>query len=642
MTEFGKDLVEKILSILPPKTLMRFKCTSKEWYALINNPRFVAKHLFNFNSNSNSKHNNNLSTNCVLLMKKLLVSKDTNNITNETKEEEELVFSLLNFCNDNDDEHNTVLSSVEDIKIPLSMILKTSGESLGIIGHCNGIICLLLVDSFQVILWNPAIQEFKLLPPLPFLPDDLWCKHAQGFGFDPKLNQYKVVGIGLVSPFSNDDGYNYYHPPKAAIFTMSSSDSWREINTNSLETETTVLRPEEFQIQFKQMCYWFGHEQHKELSWGDALEEERIRQVIILFDIGDEVFQDIMLPESLCQPCVSINGNLLVWNESLALLGWAGWMPVDIVDASFGIWVMDDHELGGPTGPWTKHITFEPTEKPLAFLNGDEILMYDFNECIFSYNLGTKRRKDLQIQTGPSNDIIITVVYVKSIVSIFGDNKLESRDNSTIKNFSLLEYFPSNSLTVNKKWNSYSLWAIPPDDVSQRIKKVMRGLRAEFGGPEIEPHIPVVGSIRMSHEDLLDKLRSLRSCNQCNVCTYQAKVESVVIRNFYHQCVSLLIDSSMEVSKHLRYITGIFCGHFGFYKDVRPHLSLLYGNLTEEERKIALERVSILDESISSLSFTITQFAVYKIDYKDTTLKSWKKIAAYTLPSHLMLENENA
>ncbi|KAK9930465.1 hypothetical protein M0R45_027502 [Rubus argutus] len=438
MTEFGKDLVEKILSILPPKTLMRFKCTSKEWYALINNP------------------------------------------------------------------------SVEDIKIPLSMILKTSGESLGIIGHCNGIICLLLVDSFQVILWNPAIQEFKLLPPLPFLPDDLWCKHAQ------------------------------------------------------------------------------------------------------------------------------------VWNESLALLGWAGWMPVDIVDASFGIWVMDDHELGGPTGPWTKHITFEPTEKPLAFLNGDEILMYDFNECIFSYNLGTKRRKDLQIQTGPSNDIIITVVYVKSIVSILGDNKLESRDNSTIKNFSLLEYFPSNSLTVNKKWNSYSLWAIPPDDVSQRIKKVMKGLRAEFGGPEIEPHIPVVGSIRMSHEDLLDKLRSLRSCNQCNVCTYQAKVESVVIRNFYHQCVSLLIDSSTEVSKHLRYITGIFCGHFGFYKDVRPHLSLLYGNLTEEERKIALERVSILDESISSLSFTITQFAVYKIDYKDTTLKSWKKIAAYTLPSHLMLENENA
>lgn len=100
---------------------------------------------------------------------------------------------------------------------------------------------------------------------------------------------------------------------------------------------------------------------------------------------------------------------------------------------------MDDHELGSPTGPWTKHITFEPTEKPLAFLNGDEILMYDLNECIFSYNLGTKRREDLHIEIAPSNDIITTVVYEKSIVSILGDNKLESRDNSTIVWF--LKYF---------------------------------------------------------------------------------------------------------------------------------------------------------------------------------------------------------
>lgn len=54
---------------------------------------------------------------------------------------------------------------------------------------------------------------------------------------------------------------------------------------------------------------------------------------------------------------------------------------------------------------------------------------------------------------------------------------------------------------------------------------------------------------------------------------------------------------------------------------VRPHLSLLYGYLTEEERKEAQEKVGILDEGLSSLSIPITQLALYKIDYKDRSLK---------------------
>jgi hypothetical protein len=65
--------------------------------------------------------------------------------------------------------------------------------------------------------------------------------------------------------------------------------------------------------------------------------------------------------------------------------------------------------------------------------------------------------------------------------------------------------------------------------------------------------------------------------------------------------------------------------------EVRPHLSLLYGYLTEEEKRKARELVGALDESITSLSFPITRLALYKIDYKDTTLKSWEKIAEYPL-----------
>ncbi|KAK9919994.1 hypothetical protein M0R45_028562 [Rubus argutus] len=217
-----------------------------------------------------------------------------------------------------------------------------------------------------------------------------------------------------------------------------------------------------------------------------------------------------------------------------------------------------------------------------------------------------------------------------SIVSLLVGNKLENTDNA---GFSLFDYssFPSSHSMVDNEWHSYSVWAMPPDDVSLRIKKVMESLRLEFGGPEIEPHIPVVGSLRMTHEEVLNKFRSLQSCVTSG---YKAKVNQVVIRSFYYQCVSLLIDSSFDHSDESFELWRATraCGKcFGFCIGARPHLSLLYGNLTEEEKKKAQEKVSILDESITSMSFPITRLALYKIDYKDKSLKSWDKIAEHTL-----------
>ncbi|KAL6142470.1 hypothetical protein ACLB2K_060750 [Fragaria x ananassa] len=181
---------------------------------------------------------------------------------------------------------------------------------------------------------------------------------------------------------------------------------------------------------------------------------------------------------------------------------------------------------------------------------------------------------------------------------------------------------------ADKKWYSYSVWAFPPNDVSLRIKNVMDGLRAEFGGPEIEPHIPIVGSIRMTHDEVLSKFRSLQSKI---MYSFKAKVDQVVSRNFYYQCVCLLINSSRQISPQLEYAIGSCSIHFGMSNEHRPRLSLLCGNLTGEKRKIAREKVGIMDESITSLSFPITRLGLYKINYRDTTLKSWEKISEYDL-----------
>lgn len=65
-----------------------------------------------------------------------------------------------------------------------------------------------------------------------------------------------------------------------------------------------------------------------------------------------------------------------------------------------------------------------------------------------------------------------------------------------------------------------------------------------------------------------------------------------------------------------------------------PHLSILYGDLSNEEKKKAQEKANILDESISSLSFQISSLALYETDTEDMTLKSWKKIAEFNLDTN--------
>ncbi|PRQ42414.1 putative F-box domain-containing protein [Rosa chinensis] len=446
LTESGKniaqDVVEQILSTLPPKSLMRFKCVSKWWYHLITSPRFVAKHL------SISKHNR--PSTCALI--KSLVSNDAE------AQEPEMVFSLLNFSYENDNNAggalSTNLSSVEDLTIPTRVV-----ESLRIIGHCDGIVCLALIDyqqrlakPSQVCLWNPAIQQFKFLPEEPFLPD--WSKvphsrmvqefaylrpisllngETMGFGYDPKSKDYKVIDIGFSdSKFYGDPecygGHVIVYPPKAVVYTLQ-TDSWREIKTFSLERETSYLWPDTFQLYLKGVCYWLGYEQQKEflcLFQTHQEEEERIARAIISFDTSDEVFHDIMLPHGLLEFYGFDNFltlHLTEWNESVALFSL---LFEDEHKAT--MWVMD------AKGAWTKQLTFEYVDyfpyslprKILAFWKSNEIFGVGENGSIVCYNLNTKIVKHLPIRSvpdyfPPSRDTFYPfccIAYVNSVVPI--------------------------------------------------------------------------------------------------------------------------------------------------------------------------------------------------------------------------------
>lgn len=125
-----------------------------------------------------------------------------------------------------------------------------------------------------------------------------------GFGYDPKSDDYTIVNVG-----SYDEVYEerlVHSPPKAEVYTLG-TDSWREINTDYLETETAIFWPFFFQMYFNGIFYWLGYEQNKEfISWYRRQEEEYVRQVIVLFDTSDEVFHSMLLPDSFNEPSFGV------------------------------------------------------------------------------------------------------------------------------------------------------------------------------------------------------------------------------------------------------------------------------------------------------------------------------------------------
>lgn len=70
---------------------------------------------------------------------------------------------------------------------------------------------------------------------------------------------------------------------------------------------------------------------------------------------------------------------------------------------------------------------------------------------------------------------------------------------------------------------------------------------------------------------------------------------------------------------------------FIFLTAYMPHMSILYGDLTDEEKKKAEEKANILDPSLTGLSFPIDRLVLVISDTEDKTCKSWKKVSQYDL-----------
>ncbi|XP_056690488.1 F-box/kelch-repeat protein At3g06240-like [Spinacia oleracea] len=168
--DFPIHLVPEILSWLPVKTLLQYKCVCKSWHAIIKNVYFISKHLENYYNNNDDFRD------CYI------AQFNVGSQFGELGNYEMLVHSSL----------QRVLAYEQ---------IETPERNTFIVGPCHGIFyqwCWYQGDKGRY-LWNPALKELKQLPPLikkPDVPSHItFCNEQYGFGYDPFTKDYKVIVI---------------------------------------------------------------------------------------------------------------------------------------------------------------------------------------------------------------------------------------------------------------------------------------------------------------------------------------------------------------------------------------------------------------------------------------------------------------
>ncbi|XP_059650121.1 uncharacterized protein LOC132295872 [Cornus florida] len=210
------------------------------------------------------------------------------------------------------------------------------------------------------------------------------------FGFHPGVNDYKVVRIKR----------HRIRYPAAEVYSLSTG-SWRRIDV-ALDPSYDFIchRP----AILNGAAYWVASKKTI----------EGICRFLVRFEMGDEVFEELMLPDGArhCYPY-----NIAVLGESLYLFGHFPWIEC------CGIWTME----GGKMGSWTKRFTFnfrDTHESLLCMRKSGELLHSNHADHLLSYNFETQRTKDLGY-----HGLMISYSYVESLIQLDGAETLFPLDN---------------------------------------------------------------------------------------------------------------------------------------------------------------------------------------------------------------------
>ncbi|KAK4595088.1 hypothetical protein RGQ29_018731 [Quercus rubra] len=390
LASFPDDVVEEILTRLPPKPLVRFRCVSRCWKSNIADPKFIEKHLtVNKAKSLSDYYNNNVGY--------LLWGERRMPLIGEHISMESDLFTVV--CNTDG---------------PLTEISRGIIPSFFIKGFCNGIFysvgirlsgCTICPGYYRVcnpvvILCNPSIRKEKGLPPV--LNDDRFETCAYQLAFPTSQNDLKFLVFGR----SIEKGA----PSKelgAQIYTLS-TDSWSsvELQVDSLDIESVgpITRIARLHHLFYNGALHFT-----------AVTSQGYK-FILCCDIDDEEFpfREIKLPPNYSNGLSLKLEQLVVFKGSLALIAF-GQDEAESIEVC-RIWVMSEYGLVDSS--WTPifSVPLSGVEDFLGCTGSGELVIKKSGNQVFLFDPENQNEKDFGIQNLTPVEHLDPLVFTANLI----------------------------------------------------------------------------------------------------------------------------------------------------------------------------------------------------------------------------------
>ncbi|KAI3470418.1 hypothetical protein Pfo_027081 [Paulownia fortunei] len=364
---FPEEIIAEILSRLPVRSLLKFRCVSKSWCSLISSKHFIAAHL--------------------------KISRKETNFTRHS-----IISTVLRPC------YSLKHCSLESLlcgpvadAVDFDYPMKNPNNLVRLVGCCNGLVCI-AINGKHFFLWNPSTRKYKKLPDV----DDRMkrglfiTKH--GFGCDESNEDYKVVGI--LSGFCNAGRYE----TMVKLYSLR-TNSWKviEVFKDGLPFDDT------------------GKFVSGKLHWGRRVGFNS-RWDIVSFDLGSETCETVEQPryveggfspslgvlgECLCVLCDFPKTSVDVWvlKQYGVKESWAKVVTVPYLDDPW-------------KGPYSTPLCIGPKGE-ILLVYGSSFIMYDPKDNWF------RRPKMRNFDTFLEAD-----VYTESLVSLVPEGEQERQNNS--------------------------------------------------------------------------------------------------------------------------------------------------------------------------------------------------------------------
>ncbi len=162
------------------------------------------------------------------------------------------------------------------------------------------------------------------------------------------------------------------------------------------------------------------------------------------------------------------------------------------------------------------------------------------------------------------------------------------------------------------KAKGYSLWLMPEGDIYPKGAKLIESIVKRYKTPFFEPHVTLLGEILGDEHEIIEKSEKLASEFKHLTIT----LESIDYQDYFFRALYVKAQKSDPLLQLHKDAKEIF--KMNEVPEYMPHMSLLYGTLSSDEKKHIL----------SSIKIPFTEFTVKRIHLYRTTgeVSSWYKL----------------